>query len=181
MTLDYYLEIDDLVAFNKHYKKKSKSLKKLKTLIIAIGMIISIGPFILTVDSLLGKIIILLFGIISFLFLYSLLQMLLNHNYIIKWYLKSGKHDLGKHTVEIDQGGVTEKTAVSASSRSWDGIDRIEENDKYIFLFLSENSAYIIPKRAFSNESTIDAFLASAKNYKLQAQQKFQLNPPNYL
>ncbi len=47
----------------------------------------------------------------------------------------------------IDGEGLHDATPTGASSVTWNGIDRIEENDTHVFIFTGAIHAYVIPKR----------------------------------
>ncbi|PAB61076.1 YcxB family protein [Anaeromicrobium sediminis] len=60
---------------------------------------------------------------------------------------------LGKHTIEVSEEGITEKTYYCSRFHIWNSVKNIEMTEEYIFIFLSEIQAYPIPKRAFKTEN----------------------------
>jgi hypothetical protein len=68
---------------------------------------------------------------------------------------KPDKGQLGRHTVKLDETGVVESTVVGEQRTSWAGIDRVEQDPDYIFIYTAPAAALVIPKRAF--DSTLDA------------------------
>jgi YcxB-like protein len=71
---------------------------------------------------------------------------------------KPERGQLGKHRVELQDSGVVESTAVNESSRTWAGIDRIEQDSNYIYIYTAPLMAIIIPKRAFKDVAAAKAF-----------------------
>ena len=71
---------------------------------------------------------------------------------------KPGKGQLGKHRIVLSEDGVAESTAVGESRTSWAGVDRVEQNPDYIFIYTSPAAAHLIPKRAFRNLQEAEAF-----------------------
>ncbi|HSB08553.1 MAG TPA: YcxB family protein [Blastocatellia bacterium] len=71
---------------------------------------------------------------------------------------KAEKGQLGRHKVVLSESGVVESTAVGESRTSWAGVDRIEHNPEYIFIYTSRAAAHIIPKRAFRDMQEAEAF-----------------------
>jgi hypothetical protein len=69
-----------------------------------------------------------------------------------------GKGQLGSHRVVLSEDGVVEKTAVGESRTSWAGVDRIEQNPEYVYIYTSPASAHVIPKRAFRNMQEAEGF-----------------------
>lgn len=71
---------------------------------------------------------------------------------------KTEKGQLGEHRVVLEDSRVVESTAVNETSTAWAGIDRIEQDSDYIFIYTSPNQAHIIPKRAFNDVTAAEAF-----------------------
>jgi hypothetical protein len=79
---------------------------------------------------------------------------------------KPGKGQLGRHTVVLSEGGVVESTAVGESRTSWAGVDRIEQNPEYIFIYTSPVAAHVIPKRAFRDMQEAESFYQLGRIHK---------------
>ena len=62
----------------------------------------------------------------------------------------------GPCRIWLDEAGVHEATPTGTSSVAWAGIDRVEENDRHVYVFVAPVQAYIIPKRI--GESAVRAF-----------------------
>lgn len=71
---------------------------------------------------------------------------------------KPGKGQLGRHRMVVSEQGLVESTAVGESRTSWGGVDRIEQDPHYIFIYTSPGAAHVIPKRAFRGADEADAF-----------------------
>ena len=71
---------------------------------------------------------------------------------------KPNKGQLGSHKVVLSEDGVAERTAVGESRTSWAGVDRVEQNPEYIFIYTSPAAAHVIPKRAFRNMQEAEGF-----------------------
>jgi hypothetical protein len=69
---------------------------------------------------------------------------------------------LGEHIIEINASGVLEKTVVNEGLNTWKGVHRITQNESYIFVFIDDIAAHIIPKRAFASEQESNAFYSNA-------------------
>ncbi|MTK11455.1 MAG: YcxB family protein, partial [Clostridiaceae bacterium] len=52
---------------------------------------------------------------------------------------------LGNRKLSLTEEGIINITKVSESKTRWDAIESIEETEKYIFIYISSVSAYIIP------------------------------------
>lgn len=82
----------------------------------------------------------------------------------------NNKGVLCEHTVKINEEGIREITSVNDSFHSWKDIKDVKENKEYIFVFIDNIMAYIIPKSAFSSEVQCKEFfkksLSSMQNSK---------------
>jgi hypothetical protein len=76
---------------------------------------------------------------------------------------------LGRHKVVLNEGELIESTAVGESRMLWAGVDRVEQNGEYIFIYTQPNAAHIIPKRAFNNAQSAESFYQLARIRKESA------------
>lgn len=78
---------------------------------------------------------------------------------------KPGRGQLGTHKVILNEAGLVESTAVGESRCSWAGVDRVEYDRQYIYIYTAPHAAHIIPKRAFNNLHEAESFyqLASVR------------------
>ena len=82
---------------------------------------------------------------------------------------KPGKGQLGKHRIALSKDGIVESTAVGETRTSWAGVDRIEQNPDYFFIYTSPVAAHCIPKRAFKDVQEAEAFYQLSLTYKAAA------------
>ena len=71
---------------------------------------------------------------------------------------KPERGHLGRHKIVLGESGLVESTAVGESRTSWAGVDRVEQNPDYIFIYTSPAAAHLIPKRAFSDLEAAERF-----------------------
>lgn len=71
----------------------------------------------------------------------------------------------GKHVITLDEDGMLETTAKGESKISWDAVEKVEETDGYIYIYISSVNAYVIPVRAFESEGHRNGFLDTLKKY----------------
>jgi hypothetical protein len=79
---------------------------------------------------------------------------------------KPGRGQLGRHRVILTQEGLVESTAVGESRTSWAGVDRVEQNPDYIFIYTAPAAAHMIPKRAFGDVQQAERFYQLSKTSK---------------
>ncbi|MEI4619745.1 YcxB family protein [Bacillus cereus] len=79
----------------------------------------------------------------------------------IKKMLREGSYSnlLGKHNLQIIDEGIIETNSGGETKRNWKGIEKVEENEAYIFIYVSSMSANIVPKTAFARENSKSEFM----------------------
>jgi hypothetical protein len=82
---------------------------------------------------------------------------------------KPGRGQLGTHKVILNEAGLVESTAVGESRCSWPGVDRVEHDQQYIYIYTAPHAAHIIPKRAFNNLHEAESFYQLARVSKQSA------------
>ena len=76
---------------------------------------------------------------------------------------------LGRHRLVLDEAGLSESTAVGASRTAWAGVDRVEQNAEYIFIYTTPHAAHVIPKRAFPDPQQAEEFYQLGRTRKAAA------------
>ena len=70
-------------------------------------------------------------------------------------------------TAEWDERGVTIQPAGSLTERIlWTELQRLRENERVILLLQGVGISHAIPKRAFPNKTTLDAFRVAARRHR---------------
>jgi hypothetical protein len=87
--------------------------------------------------------------------------------YLIRRMLPKSKVDtiLCLRRVTLTEHEIIETTPLSETRRSWIGIDRIEETETSLFIFLPTHAFYLIPKRAFRDKQESARFGELARAY----------------
>jgi len=75
------------------------------------------------------------------------------------------KGQLSRHAIEISPQGLTEETAHDQSKQSWTTIERVAEDESYIFIYTQPVAAHIIPKAAFDTPDQAAAFMRAATSF----------------
>ncbi len=73
---------------------------------------------------------------------------------------------LGEQVYHFDESGLKKVSEKNVSETKWSGVLSIEENKKYILIFVGKTTAYIIPKRTFDNKEKMASFVESIKTLK---------------
>lgn len=73
------------------------------------------------------------------------------------------KGQFGRHRLKLTGAGLEERTAVGESRPSWAGVDRVEQDAAYVFIYTSPAAAHVIPKRAFGGVREAESFYELAR------------------
>jgi hypothetical protein len=67
--------------------------------------------------------------------------------------------------MQVSETGIQCKSEWVSTQYQWKAFIRLQENDKYFFLFISSAEALIIPKRAFSHTEKTQSFEKSLRQH----------------
>ena len=70
---------------------------------------------------------------------------------------------VGSHSIEISREGLREKTEVNHTMHAWRGVERIETDDEYIFIYTQAMMAHVIPRRSFPDKAAAEEFVHEAR------------------
>lgn len=172
MRIEYFIELDDLMQFNHFHTKNSRVMRR-------IYLCLYIAPVALAfLDFLRPSHLSLISRAVGFLF-YSALWLLVCSFW--KWFfstivmrkiLKDGRNRsvLGRHEMLLEENEVMERTSLNEMRNAWSGIERVVENERYIFIYLSSSAAHVIPKRAFAAPEEARSFFETARSFHGRAQ-----------
>lgn len=168
MELRYNLTEEDYLNFNLFHFKNSKAANRALNIQRFLSPIIFMAfPFVL---SKMGN---MSFAglFISFLVV-SILWIVFYPRYFYsfvmrntKRFIREGKNEglLGEHRMLLTEEGLVDSTTNGETKVTWAGIQAIDEDQYYIYLYNTSVSAYILPKRDLENVEAIKTYI---KNYR---------------
>jgi hypothetical protein len=69
---------------------------------------------------------------------------------------------IGDHRLTLTDETLTEETSVSRQTWSWVGVPKVSRTSAYVFIYVQQNSAHIVPTRSFPNPAEVDRFFEFA-------------------
>jgi hypothetical protein len=177
MEVEYDLTRDDLFAFHWRASFDSPRGRRIRRwvyagwllAIVLFAIVPAIGPHGFTISQVSFTFIAIAFPIAAFgqwLFETTLIRRTIRRMLQDE---KPGRGQLGRHRVVLGEQGIVESTEVNESRTSWAGVDRVEQNADYIFIYTSPHAAHMIPKRAFKDLQETDTFYQFAQARKAAA------------
>jgi hypothetical protein len=93
--------------------------------------------------------------------------------------LRRDKGVLGCHSLELTEEGLVESTDVNRSLMKWGGTFRIRETRRYVYIYVSDTSFYLVPRARVAPGGPLEPFLAELRG-KIDAVQGASKNggPP---
>ncbi len=172
MTVEYELNNDDLLAFNLFVCKTSPSFMRRNIYLPQVFLPFPIAVFLLILWSR-NNLKSILIGLISSLIWFFIVPK------VEWWYTKKSILKLlnegdntGSVSLTLSPDQVRIKTDSGEAVYKWSKINKIVETEDYIYLFITNIFAIIIPKRSFSDESSLSTFVKTIHEFHGPAQNK---------
>jgi hypothetical protein len=176
-TLEYELTPEDLFAFQWRAAFDSPRGRRMRRKVylgwllalVLIAIVPAIGPDGLTISRVSWTFLLVTYPIVA------LAQWYLERRLMRRAILgliaeeKPERGQLGTHRIAASGDGLVESTAVGESRISWAGVDRIEQNAGYVFIYTAAAAAHMIPKRAFRDAREAEDFYQRTRSWKAAA------------
>ncbi len=177
MEIEYEITLDDLYAFQWRAVRKSPQVRRSKRnvyiyyflALLLFSILPSIGADGFDITRMNFTFLVVAFPVVAFSHWYFDNR---RTKQIVREAVSDEKPDrgqLGRHKIVLNGKGIIESTAVGESKTSWAGVDRIEHDNEYVYIYISPVSAHVIPKRAFTSAQVADNFYQLARISKAAA------------
>jgi hypothetical protein len=153
MTIRYVNTFRDMVAFARYHYVRNWVMQ----LTLALFVVFTLWTSVRRLDpgdSLVVKILtvvivemLLVAGVLALVALATVLSMVSSRNKTI----------LTEHTITLAPDGLTEQTAFKTTVHNWSAVQKVARTDKYLFVYVSQHAAHVIPRRAVSSQPDWDA------------------------
>jgi len=167
MDIDYTLGPDDITAFNRYHFKASASTQRSYWRGLLTGVGVALFLFVVfrgweSWISALFPVVFLLFYVVAY-----PISIRRTISGIGKQVAKEGRNAglLTTHHFSIDEAGLVDRTSVTETRTSWEGVERVVQTDAHIFLYVSATSAHVIPKAAFATPQQAQEFFEFARSH----------------
>lgn len=161
--LTFTLTVDEVAALNKQKRVRMKRIsnanKKMAIANWTMSLLVVLGltGLLQFYDIYSGKIDLMRLNIPLILLALSFVGFIIFGAYQRKFYLHASLnehgHTLRKQTISFSEDGVVLKTAHSSQSFSWDAILDFESTINQLYLYIDNDHALTIPKRALGDEA----------------------------
>jgi hypothetical protein len=76
---------------------------------------------------------------------------------------------LGPRRLRLSPSGIRHSSELIETTAKWAAVEKIETNEQYACLYIAAAQAYIVPRRAFSDEAQFLSLVELARRYRQQA------------
>jgi hypothetical protein len=166
MHVEYDVSLDDLLHFQRYHWKHSPALQRQYRLGFipapALGLLAAVGLVGLEPRLLWVAVFLATAAIYAAVYVWCVGR---SFRSTLSAALAEGKNRgvLGRHEIELRVEGLREATDVNDTTHAWRGIERIEADERFIFIYTQAMMAHAIPRRAFSSPEDAERFLAMAR------------------
>lgn len=179
MTVQYEVTEHDVSAFAIYLfdhspviKKQFKNFNCISAIIVSITLFIFMFAYFYRISSnafIIALLTSLMAGVTGFLFSIPIGR----RDYVRKFKqiaFDGKKSKREQTTVVLNEDSIHIQVESGESFIKWSAITDVKETDTHIFLLLSSTTAFIVPKRAFSTNETMQVFYARAEELQRSAQ-----------
>lgn len=177
MNIAFTLTMDDLMAFNLHHQRHSPTAKRAfrKNLLlfplIWTSLCLVLSRLATTPERSWPVAILGLLPLFMGAPLYLVTFPLLHRRAIrrqLQGFLEEENNSsmLGPHRIETTPEGLGETSDSGHTQLTWDAIKRVEVAKDHVFLYRGAMSAFVVPKRSFTDQTQLAAFLDEVNHYR---------------
>lgn len=172
MSIEFEISMDDILEFNLYHHQHSPNSRRaylvLRFVISILMLLISLSFLIQTFvdESSMAYFLFWLILAILWIVLFPRLYQRSIKKEIAKMY-NEGKNKgiICKHKLSLTPDMIINTTDFGESKTRWSSIEKIVSTDNHIFIYASAVMAFIVPRRAFSDELKYKEFIRTAKQY----------------
>jgi len=174
MQVIYGNTLEDLVALSLHHFENSRTgrrtVRMWQVLAPLLGALVIVLPRwssdVLTIS--IGLVIWVIYSVAWVLLIPVFFRVLLRRNATKLHKEGQNRGRLGRHTMTLTPDGIVDTTEFGEERHTWSVVEKIAEDENYVFIYMSATSAHVIPKRAFAHQAALDAFLNTARAFQAQ-------------
>jgi hypothetical protein len=155
MSVNFQLNFWDILNFNFYLLPRAKTYRFLLVFAaIALGYSGFLTASVPDLSSPLARVIAFLIPFVGGFIVIALLLIL----YFLAAYFLTPKDRIKNCKLTTTPEGIQLETSVSRSELKWQGVQKIRQTDRAIYLFISDTSAVVIPHRSFTERWQIEEF-----------------------
>jgi branched-subunit amino acid transport protein len=169
MVVEFENSLDDVLALNLYHYEQSPGARRTRRLLQfgppAILVAIFLGQLLFTGASPISSLPWLMFAVVWAVFVPYMLRRSMRKRVMQLFVQGQSKGIVGNHTLTLTSKGVTDKTGFGKTETIWRDIWKVVATNQYVFIYLSDTAAHIVPRRAFPDELKFEEFRDTVIRY----------------
>jgi len=169
LNIEYQNTAEDLLHLNLYHFQQSPSFRKKRLLFqYSVPAILIVGILILVlIPSVNVSILIVLpIGFVCVFWIVYMPRVLRRNvtKQVEKMYVEGQVSDtIYRHKLSLTPEAIVDKTEYGKIQTPWSDVQRLITTDRYVFIYISDALAHIIPRNTFSSEEKYQEFLDTIK------------------
>lgn len=173
--LDYLVTADDIAYLNHYHTQNSPMLRRNRAAVGTVMTLVGVMGFLLAMGtagiSMGVMMLVVILGV--WLAIGRRRSPSRQQTDYIRRLFEEGKNRalFGHHHIRLLDDRLEVSTEFSRGEVKWEGVERVEQDEKYVFIYVSALNAYVINKKFFPSEQHAQAFFGAADNLHRRAAQ----------
>lgn len=170
MKINYNQSVEDIVAFNIYHLNHSQTGKKAMLVQRLLGPIIFFFMFFIAnkisdIPAWYWGISFSIVGILWVIFYPKSVEKQVEKRVRKMIEEDDNKGLIGDRVLELSEKGIDVTTDYSSVNYSWESVNKIEQDRKYIYIYQSSMSAVMLPKSIFDTEEDMENVIKTIRNF----------------
>jgi len=169
MDIEFENTMDDILALNMYHFQRAPDARRNRMIfqyvIPGIPVLVYLAMVISGVSSVLGALPFLLLAMLLFVLGPFSVRRSLKRRVIKMVIEDESRGAVGKHRLSVTNNAVTDKAGSGKTMTRWSDVKKVVLMDNYVFIYVSDTSAHIVPKRAFPDETAWKEFKDTLSRY----------------
>jgi len=169
MVVEYENSLDDVLALNLYQHEQSPSARRTRRLLQfgppAVPLLVFAAQVLFSGASLTSALPWLMFAAVWVIIVPFMLRRAMKKR-VVQLFVEGEKQGIvGKHTLSLTSGGLTDKASHGRTKTGWRDVRKVVTTNQYVFIYLSDTVAHIVPRRAFPDERGFHEFRDTVIRY----------------
>jgi hypothetical protein len=169
MVVEYENSLDDVLALNLYHHQQSPRARRTRQILqygpAGLLVLVFLGQMAFTDASPISALPWLMFAAIWTIFVPYMLKRSMRKRVLELFVQGQSKGIVGSHTLSVTSTGVSDKTGFGRTETAWADVKKVVATSQYVFVYISDATAHIVPRRAFPDDDKYAEFRDAVFSY----------------
>ncbi len=162
MVIEFENSLDDVLALNLYHHEQSLSARRTRRLLqfgpAAIPLLVFVVQIMGSSASPASALPWLMFAAIWVVIMPLMLRRAMKKRVVQLFVQGESQGLVGKHTLSLSADGVLDKASHGKTKTGWRDVKKVVATSQYVFIYISDTVAHIVPSSAFDDEQGFHEF-----------------------